>query len=217
MESRNFCLWKKSLFRDLYKWQKWWSNPGLSPYLNGLSCQSDLESCARENTLQPPYCLLYTTTFPSVWERGVVTLVYINFWKIIVLPYLLPNTAKWSLQQVKHARRKWHSVVLYVMCWSNPLVPVWQLSSLEGFSIKLWNLIKSDKQISCISRGRIVINQARALQLAARPHMLTHWDSTWKMGWSEAVTELVSWKPVSQILLAHTKQQHSMPPCLLFC
>lgn len=42
---------------------------------------------------QPPYCLPYATILLSVWGRGIVNLVYAGFWKIMVLPYLLPNIA----------------------------------------------------------------------------------------------------------------------------
>lgn len=131
---------------------------------------------------QPPYCLPYTITLHSVWGRGIVALVYTNFWKITVLPYLLPNVAKWALQQVKDARRKWRSAVHYVKCWSNPFMPIWQVTFLGGFSTTPQKLIKYNKQISFISRGRIVINQVRALQLSARPHPFTHWASDFKDG-----------------------------------
>lgn len=73
-------------------------------------------------------------------------------------PCLLPDKSKQALQQVKDACKKHFVSVLYVMHRSDPFVPIGQLTSLGGLSIKIQNLIKSDKQISYVSRGRILIN-----------------------------------------------------------
>ena len=136
-----------------------------------ILCSWQCSSLLIASHIPPPF-LLYG-------EEGLWLWCVSTFGKLWVFLIFL---AKRALQQVKDACRKWHSAVLYVMRWSNPFMPIWQLTSLGGLSIKLQNLIKSDKQISCISRGRIVINQARALQLAARPHVLTHWESDFKDG-----------------------------------
>lgn len=46
----------------------------------------------------------------------------------------------------------------------------------EASAWKIQNLIKSDKQISYVSRGRILIKQVRVLHLPARLLMLAHWE-----------------------------------------
>lgn len=102
--------------------------------------------------------------------------------------------------------------VLYVMHGSNPFVPVWQLTPLGGLSMKIQNPIKSDEQISYVSRGRILINQVRGLHLPARLLVLCPLGA--RFGKQGEVKALMQWNPVSAVIW-HAPGSSTMP-CLLF-
>lgn len=126
----------------------------------------------------------YTTAscVPPLYGKGGVWLLYTTCQKML-LPYLLPNsqmgcvTSERCSQKVTFSGAS-HSVLV------SPICAVWHLTSVESLSVKLQNLTRSDKQFSCISRGRSTINQVKALQFTTSPTCSGPGSRASKMGWS---------------------------------
>lgn len=86
MENRNFCLWKKSLFRDLGRDGRW-SCPGLNNiYLNELSWKvtwnfvlGRTQVAASRYHEAASYCLPYTPTFFYKGKKDFDSGIYKNY------------------------------------------------------------------------------------------------------------------------------------------